>query len=812
MSQEAVHHKLYNGEHIIHTEVDDDNSYSKKEYFLTSKGRVIEYNGGYYSPENRIKVYDQKLDVTSYFDRLTLKPNNNASEFKFFLSLDIQSFKDILKKIPFSCLVFDMNTDFFKRHEVDSDYIPINLSYDLSNLGFKQSESNFLEWFGKKIKVSPDIIPFYRIKKVEQIDSYTLNLHGFFFLNEQPYHKIEIIHWDERNVHDLKNSIESHKSIFNLVSDEVDLYTCKVNGLLGGQKIKSNSMIMAVAKMDVKHDWNISSRKGLLSFIDEETQSLVQTIDLANCEFYIEEQENRILILTDTSSFYVELPETIISDLNQGPKEISQNKWWFQCAEQSGLMEGRHFSTNLVSLAFEPSSITLIYDFYTRDICKIELDNHATLIDNKSVFIVSSKDNSITVIQFLEPNLFEALPINAQDLQIFNVGITPNKLPFLIKQTEEQIELAQSNNDVLLRIPNTNVEQILVVEQPVDGSELLLIEIREISGVNHQLYLEEESVKRLIKNTYQYVKMPTLSSVSNEDIFFSWSRSINELILYNMFQEILTLHSLVKEIQEKNINSMEKQVKLANGLFHSIKLIKRNLDRIATQLPLAIDNMERTYFTQEQLPYGAPFHSLQMGLIMVANHMKGYIMEIENQLAPIHFAILPRVDPEELLKKNKQRNKKSIGASIGLGLLSLLTGNIMAAISIPTMMTLSTRHSNNSNKDQLNAMKENELNTLEFYTTQAVDTLEHVLTVIIPYLITETNRSIFNSLQELYQWYIPLLGTISMKNKLFNEISELYLYKQLPMNENTVKSRQELIYAIHKSHSDVVNQTLELKG
>lgn len=152
----------------------------------------------------------------------------------------------------------------------------------------------------------------------------------------------------------------------------------------------------------------------------------------------------------------------------------------------------------------------------------------------------------------------------------------------------------ESKNDILLKIPNTSVDQIVVIEQPVDGSGFLQIEIRETFGTKYQIYTDEESVKRLIKMTYQHVKMPILSSVSNEDIFWSWSRSINDFILYNMFQEVLVLHSLVKEIHEKNNNTEEKHVMLANGLFHSIKLIKRNLDRIATQIPVAMTSHHST--------------------------------------------------------------------------------------------------------------------------------------------------------------------------------------------------------------------------
>lgn len=89
-------------------------------------------------------------------------------------------------------------------------------------------------------------------------------------------------------------------------------------------------------------------------------------------------------------------------------------------------------------------------------------------------------------------------------------------------------------------------------------------------------------------------------------------------------------------------------------------------------------------------------------------------------------------------------------------------------------------------------LKESESASLDVFLKQAISRLNHLVENMYPYYVDETSREMFKLFELLWKNYRNI-DDDSIKEILFERITNTYVFKQLTLNNSTKERRKDII-------------------
>jgi hypothetical protein len=96
-------------------------------------------------------------------------------------------------------------------------------------------------------------------------------------------------------------------------------------------------------------------------------------------------------------------------------------------------------------------------------------------------------------------------------------------------------------------------------------------------------------------------------------------------------------------------------------------------------------------------------------------------------------------------------------------------------------------------EEQKKIREQNENYRLDFYVEKIMDSFNHFIETLLPYYVSEVNTATFQTYKQIHTQFQPVLDSNKTREYLFDRITQLYTYKQLPIDESVTMTKRELV-------------------
>nr|UWI49298.1 hypothetical protein NZ312_14410 [Clostridioides difficile] len=373
----------------------------------------------------------------------------------------------------------------------------------------------------------------------------------------------------------------------------------------------------------------------------------------------------------------------------------------------------------------------------TKDNCsKLILGEDIILYDNKNVFNLHINDKNKEAMQI------ETL----KDIENEIVGYTLKHAPFFIQEDFNSLTILKSFQKEIISIKNSDVKDI-VINRDIESKNSDFVET-EIKFNNQKiiLNLSRSMVQKLMQDVFIYAKKPLLKDVSVEILYKNWSKAMNDMIIFNFFGNIYYMKSEFDKVLERELND-EIRIEVINALYNQIQEQRNNLDLISAYTPRILENQEIELFEKYNAKLDVQvFRQIKNLFFDLSYNISSYLDGVEKSLDNIIFVISG--------EDKKRYNYRML--------------------------------------------KESESANLDVFLKQAISRLNHLVENMYPYYVDETSREMFKLFEVLWKNY-KNINDDSIKEVLFERITNTYVFRQLTLNNNTNERRKDIIEKIYDS-------------
>ncbi|KAB7665550.1 hypothetical protein [Bacillus sp. B1-b2] len=789
----AIKNKFNNGEVSIYQSGDVFNIPNKsivgtKSFYITNLGRVFAHDTGGIFGEEQSKSYTGNIDLSFNDYGITLS-NEVGGEFSFNVLLTDQEFINVYEKLSHNNLVCknNMNANSICKYRVgkaiNGEHITFTDYIKIENNKLKFSKDNYI-----------NEIPFYRIKSVKDKDKF-IEISGSFSVRNSTIYELRVYTFDEKVKKEILNKMQNYnQNIFNIVGDVSEIFTTSVTANIHDKFIADKSIAICFDSNNIY-------------FIDEFEKKCLVTLKLSKTNAYYSNIENKIVFESENNLYQINiyngssLKEYLIRNIIKTNKKLI-----CRFGRLSGVLNGESFKGEEVGILSDGSKIIFISRSNLKVLNTIDMEKLEVQIDNNNVFIIFK--NQIALLKvFVQSHIHEFFTKQSDSSYIF--GYTSKDEPFFIKQDEDKILLSQSPSTIHFKYYNEEITDISITKYGDKESIFSELQISTIDNKKNLIInVPNTIIKDLIYKTYYYSKNKSLEQVPAEQLYLSYSRQVNDYILFHYFGQIFAMYHGFKEIQKNEKNIDLKNEKIINYLYYSIQALKKHFDTVSIYLPSTLANEDANILRDQSAQI--PYKNLQRNLMSLTSQINRSLNEIENSIASVSFVLISR---EDYTKVIEQRTKDGYSLAVGMGVLGVmattLTGGLAAPFFLSGILTgINTRFSDSYAKEQEKIRENNEKNRISFSVDKMTDSLEHLTQTLLPYYINETNNSVYQTFQQLYQIYKPQLESKEVQKELFNKITQYYTYKQLPVDNSVTIKKRDLIELTHQT-VNLSNQYLD---
>ncbi|MCC0635692.1 MULTISPECIES: hypothetical protein [unclassified Clostridioides] len=373
----------------------------------------------------------------------------------------------------------------------------------------------------------------------------------------------------------------------------------------------------------------------------------------------------------------------------------------------------------------------------TKDNCsKLILGEDIILYDNKNVFNLHINDKNKEAMQIED----------LKDIENEIVGYTLKHAPFFIQEDFNSLTIMKSFQKEIISIKNSDVKDI-VINRDIESKNSDFVET-EIKFNNQKiiLNLSRSMVQKLMQDVFIYAKKPLLKDVSVEILYKNWSKAMNDMIIFNFFGNIYYMKSEFDKVLERELND-EIRIEVINALYNQIQEQRNNLDLISAYTPRILENQDIELFEKYNAKLDVQvFRQIKNLFFDLSYNISSYLDGVEKSLDNIIFVISG--------EDKKRYNYRML--------------------------------------------KESESANLDVFLKQAISRLNHLVENMYPYYVDETSREMFKLFEVLWKNY-KNINDDSIKEVLFERITNTYVFRQLTLNNNTNERRKDIIEKIYNS-------------
>ncbi|MFB9324978.1 hypothetical protein ACFFSY_03465 [Paenibacillus aurantiacus] len=777
---------------------------------ITNYGRVIAYDTGGIFGTERVMHFDAKsTKLLISFSGSTVYVKSSATyPFKLDFTLNSWDFIDLFPNIPYEC--FDFPSD-------AKELISTLISYQgqsKTHMSLKLA-AKFIEIIHQDDFVTNTFtVPLHRIETWEASGAHSLTLKGHFDIQNESISSIQLFIPQKEKLQSVKTLLQDAPRLSQLVGPFKSIYpiTYRFGGSdskveLSNKAATAAAIILGVVNsfMSNKTASLVYHDHGVVSFLDEDNWKVLHQFSLQNDEWYYDKKENRTIIVHNNKAFVVNM---------QRPDAIAFAKatWGSSCGvcvPQTGYLYGvyqqNRYTKDEVSMLVQSSNqIRLLHWKELQLSAPLFLQSCDIVGYQHRMFIF--EDSSISMITWPDKKWAAYVnPKTPNNLDDVSFGITSMEHPFFIEQTMRGIQLRQSPDTVLHDFEYHAISDISIAE-PEGDSFLVPCNISAREGANgsgtNRFMLPAAEVHKIIYATYYHAKAPLIERTEAKQIYLSWTRQVNDFALFHLFGQLLAIQAGIREIHDNVSDRDQRNHRLINFMYYAIQNQKRRLDQVSIYLPAMLDRNVKDIFEPSGNKHDEElFRQLQRGFMNVSVQIKSALNEVESALSAVSSTIIPKGDMDEIIADRAKRGYTQAAATTGVGLaIALSTGGLAIPFLLGgAFLGFNTAQTSKEAK-RLEQMKtEMENHRLDFYMTKALDTFDHLMLTLLPYYVAEVNRHMVNCFERLAGEYRAAWKSPVVIENMFREITQLYTYKQLPIDATVVLRKKELMDTVQKA-------------
>ncbi|KGP89877.1 hypothetical protein N780_09540 [Pontibacillus chungwhensis BH030062] len=484
---------------------------------------------------------------------------------------------------------------------------------------------------------------------------------------------------------------------------------------------------------------------------------------------------------------------------------INQNIYFHNSCLLNGSLGTEKMKNQQVSIFFKEEEILFIKDYY--EIYKYYYDQ-LHICEQRGcelTLAVTSNDGNVSFINV-------ALPPEGMD-QILNLDhdtetdlIHIQNQPYQVTTKETGWVFVQSSNSYD-KIPYSNIREIKVLRQPDENRCLLEIHCYSHQGlatapIKHtavtvapmalqplignstiQLECAANQAQTLLRTQYRQCKSSLLSKATLNDLYTSWSRHINDVLLYNFFGDLVILQREIHSIQEnEGLPSSTKREQLLHVLYYGMTEYNRSIDRVSIEFPEMVFHEDKSLLNQMPTEH---YEQLQYRLLALTSQYRRHLVEVQSALRPLSSAIIPKPEIDDY----NPHKKKSYGPALawgGLGLathgIGLSTGGLGYAAAAIT--AYKTYQSNRENEKKEQHQKLSDQLKTDFHLHQALDAFDHLVDTMLPYYVSQVSKSFYQTTKNNGPFILngSITDLETRKQVIFNKLADAYALKHFPLD------------------------------
>ncbi|MCL7748750.1 hypothetical protein [Halalkalibacter alkaliphilus] len=752
----------------------------EKSFFITNKGRVFGYDSGGFFGEEQVRQYNRLINVECLNYGNVRLTNETSSPFTFNVTLPYDKFIDLYNKLPKNKVFINKEGSKYPclfTYKVKGHKVLTAFSYD--SIELKDDAITFQSsGLGR--------LPFNRVDQANQTEK-CIELKGWFSNTISEITEVNLYIFDEQLKSQLMDKLEQQPSIFNYVHHDAELFEAQYVTYVQQETVKFEEIILSFDEKKI-------------SLISSTTNELIHQLPRNDTSIYYDGKENTVVFEYKKMIDIVQISTEKLHTYLQTHVTRDQHTVHIDIGYLSGSFFGEKKDQELISLLISPTTISF-FQLETNAIIKqVNVFDGIFFLDRNLLFIVYGKE--VSSIK-LEKQLPETLLQRVTNQTTLKLGYMADFQPFYIVQDEKKVVLYQSDYVLLKQLFFKDFIDVSITKQPEEQSLFTEVTIKTANDQKMVLYFDTELVKTFIHHSYYFPKRQSLPNVSGEQMYVSYSRQVNDFVLFQFFGQMFAMYKGLKEI-ERNETDIDKRNKaIINYIYYSIQSLKKHFDMVSVYLPSSLENEVATIFEGQAMQQ--PFKKLQRHLMGISNQLNRSLNEIESSVAAVSHCLIKREDYNQLVK---DRTKRDYQFSAGLGITGVASAAFLSGglsiIATPFLVAgfsngISTYLRSEDAKKEERLRKKDEGHKVSFYVDRMYQSLEHLVQAMFPYYISETNDIIYDTYQQLHQEISPKLGTVMVKENLFQKISAYYTFKQLPIDESVTTQRRELIDFTHEA-------------
>lgn len=370
---------------------------------------------------------------------------------------------------------------------------------------------------------------------------------------------------------------------------------------------------------------------------------------------------------------------------------------------------------------------------------KINIGNENIIFDGKNIFklYLSEKNKKIVDI--------DSIP----KVQNNDIGFTKKGNPLFIRNKNGNLKFMKSEEKEIMSIDDKDIVDIITIKENNEekiNRDYLATDIR-FKNEYIRVYLKSKTIERLLRDVFLDSKKEKLSEADNKELYKNWSKSMNDMILYNFFADLYNTRKFVKKSLEKENTTDEVRINLVNMLYEEVQNKKEEIDTLSVYMPSVIEKSGERFFEKESIKIDRSIYR-DFGEIFAdtAYMLKDGLNDIEIILSNLDFVLSP---------SDRRRHVYRM-------------------------------------------LKENESDKLNLFMDKILKKLNHIIDNMYPYYIREMNERLYIVFYKLGLEYDKIKSE-NLKESLFEEITEMYAFGQLMYSEDDDIRRKDVIDSLYKT-------------
>ncbi|WP_236791494.1 hypothetical protein [Bacillus cereus] len=592
----------------------------------------------------------------------------------------------------------------------------------------------------------------------------------------------------DNKINQLINLLEQSSSIFEDIGNTNLLYTAVTNGIIHRQFVRNQELVFALFNDD-------------LVVMDEAKRKIISQHPFKEYDCYYNSLSKQILIMhkqRQMARFILSLDYNGLE--NQISKKFTKPNHRFisNFGDFTGTLLGKEYTNANIIMAINEGEIEFILADTLNSIGVVRLVNAQFIRDGKNVIFIHQGEIALikTKNKFKLHNYIQFETIT-EPLKM-NICFTGHNEPFFLEQSMDAITLKRSLQKDFLHLYHEQIVDISVTNYGNESSSYSELTVTLNNQKQYKLNVYNERIKEIMSKAYYFKKEASLPQVSSDQLFLSYSRQINNHILYHYFGQLFAMYEGLKEIQATTQDKELKNVQIINYLYYATQSQKKHLDKVSIYLPAMLEQMEKDILKEHgQGKVYQSFKSLQKNLMGITSQIHRSLHEMESSISAVSFALIPREDYEKNIS-NQIINRGIVnGALYGVAAIAL---SPLALIGI-AMTGINTYYSKKDHEMRERIRKESENQRLEFYTSKIQDSFEHFIQTLLPFYISEVNHAVFHTYKQVHALYEPIKNNEEVREHMLMKMTQLYTFKNLPIDESVTMKKQKLIELANKNEN-----------